>query len=348
MPHLAAWAMGGVSAGIAPMIVKLARSVQRVQQRVQQVHSAAGSNVCTVCGLGTTAAPEIEKCTVYPAGKERAAGSAKNVRVRAKIIPTTVEGRAYSASLASSQLQAALSATTALRRRVPLRRRRVPLRRDRFGEDLRDDLNAKVGSLQSQIVTLKQITEAKGSLAQARIGLQRASEGRHAENLALRKTIANQNVLIETTVSQPPFFDEDPMGVYQRITEDKGHFVKCLDSDTKSLVKHLLTVDLSERHRSLKVGESIWASTLTCTAPDDARDGAQGVDDPTEGSGEARDDARDGAAVETFNSFAALTTSVVRSEGLTCPTVIGRGRDQCGSQDPRSEAPSPPALLAQR
>ena len=31
------------------------------------------------------------------------------------------------------------------------------------------------------------------------------------------------------------------------------------------------------------------------------------------------------------NSFAALTTSVVRSEGLTYPTVIGCGRDQCGS-----------------
>ena len=152
-PHLST--TGGVSAGFAPMIVKLARSVQRVQQRVQQVHSATGSNVCTVCGLGTTAAPEIEKCTVYLAGKERAADSATNVRVRAKIIPTTVESRAYSASLASLQLQAALSATTELRRRV---RRRVPLRRDRFGEDVCDNINAKVGSLQSQIVTLKQIT----------------------------------------------------------------------------------------------------------------------------------------------------------------------------------------------
>ena len=46
--------------------------------------------------------------------------------------------------------------------------------------------------------------------------------------------------------------------------------------------------------------------------------------------------------------FAALTTSVVRSDGLTCPTVIGCGRDQCGSQDPRSEAPAPPAPIEQR
>ena len=43
-----------------------------------------------------------------------------------------------------------------------------------------------------------------------------------------------------------PFFDEDPMGIYRKIVADKVYFMKYLDSDAKSLVKHLLTADISK------------------------------------------------------------------------------------------------------
>jgi len=65
-------------------------------------------------------------------------------------------------------------------------------------EDLRDDLNAKVGSLESQIVTLTQeIADAKSAINQAQLDLQRASQDRQSENLDFQKTIADQTVTIE-------------------------------------------------------------------------------------------------------------------------------------------------------
>jgi hypothetical protein len=65
-------------------------------------------------------------------------------------------------------------------------------------EDLRDDQNAKVGSLESTIVTLnKEIVDAKAAIKQAQIDLQRASQDRQVENLDFQKTIADQTVTIE-------------------------------------------------------------------------------------------------------------------------------------------------------
>merc|ERR1719277_1387219 len=65
-------------------------------------------------------------------------------------------------------------------------------------EDLRDDLNAKIGSLESQITTLtKEIAEAKAAINQAQVDLQRASQDRQTENLEFQKTIADQTITIE-------------------------------------------------------------------------------------------------------------------------------------------------------
>jgi len=65
-------------------------------------------------------------------------------------------------------------------------------------EDLRDDLNAKIGSLESQIITLgKEIVDAKAAMSQAQLDLQRASEDRQTENRDFQKTIADQTVTIE-------------------------------------------------------------------------------------------------------------------------------------------------------
>jgi len=65
-------------------------------------------------------------------------------------------------------------------------------------EDLRDDQNAKVGSLESAITTLnKEIGEAKEAVKAAQLDLQRASQDRQVENLDFQKTIADQTVTIE-------------------------------------------------------------------------------------------------------------------------------------------------------
>jgi len=65
-------------------------------------------------------------------------------------------------------------------------------------EDLRDDLNAKIGSLESKIVTLaKEIADAKAAINQAQMDLQRASQDRQVANLDFQKTIADQTVTIE-------------------------------------------------------------------------------------------------------------------------------------------------------
>merc|ERR1719329_833947 len=58
----------------------------------------------------------------------------------------------------------------------------------------------------------------------------------------------------EMIVGQPPFCDEDPMGIYQKILAGKVYFPKYFDKDAKSLVKHLLTADLSKRYGNLKDG----------------------------------------------------------------------------------------------
>merc|ERR1711998_554437 len=58
----------------------------------------------------------------------------------------------------------------------------------------------------------------------------------------------------EMVVGQPPFVDEDPMGIYQRILAGKIFFTKYFDKDCRVLVKKLLTADLSKRYGNLKAG----------------------------------------------------------------------------------------------
>lgn len=53
-----------------------------------------------------------------------------------------------------------------------------------------------------------------------------------------------------------PFADDDPMTIYQNILKGKLHFPKGFDSDAKSLVRHLLTADLSKRYGNLKNGKN--------------------------------------------------------------------------------------------
>jgi serine/threonine protein kinase len=61
-------------------------------------------------------------------------------------------------------------------------------------------------------------------------------------------------LIYEMVVGYPPFVDEDPMGIYQKILSGKIVFPKVFDKDAKGLVKKLLTADLGKRYGNLKNG----------------------------------------------------------------------------------------------
>jgi protein kinase A len=74
-------------------------------------------------------------------------------------------------------------------------------------------------------------------------------------------------LIYEMIVGQPPFCDEDPRGIYQKILAGKIYFPKYFDKNAKALVKKLLTADLSKRYGNLKDGaddilKHKWFSSL--------------------------------------------------------------------------------------
>jgi len=75
-------------------------------------------------------------------------------------------------------------------------------------------------------------------------------------------------LIYEMIVGQPPFCDEEPMGIYQKILAGKIYFPKYFDKNAKTLVKKLLTADLSKRYGNLKAGpddiiKHKWFSSLS-------------------------------------------------------------------------------------
>lgn len=61
-------------------------------------------------------------------------------------------------------------------------------------------------------------------------------------------------LIYEMIVGYPPFFDDEPMGVYQKILGGRMVFPKFFDRNAKNLVKRLLTPDLAKRYGNLKNG----------------------------------------------------------------------------------------------
>ena len=51
---------------------------------------------------------------------------------------------------------------------------------------------------------------------------------------------------------QPPFVDDDPMGIYQQVLAGKLSFPRYFDRNAKNLIKKLLTADLTKRYGCLK------------------------------------------------------------------------------------------------
>lgn len=58
----------------------------------------------------------------------------------------------------------------------------------------------------------------------------------------------------EMLAGYPPFYDEDPLGIYQKILEGKLKFPWHFDRHSKDLIKKLLTADLTKRIGNLKGG----------------------------------------------------------------------------------------------
>ncbi|KAG5187097.1 camp-dependent protein kinase catalytic subunit 1 [Tribonema minus] len=61
-------------------------------------------------------------------------------------------------------------------------------------------------------------------------------------------------LIYEMLVGQPPFVDDDPLKVYQQVLAGKLVFPRFVDRNAKSLVKKLLTADLTKRYGCLKGG----------------------------------------------------------------------------------------------
>jgi len=61
-------------------------------------------------------------------------------------------------------------------------------------------------------------------------------------------------LMYEMLAGYPPFYDEDPLGIYQKILEGKIKFPWHFDRHSKDLIKKLLTADLTKRLGNLKAG----------------------------------------------------------------------------------------------
>lgn len=64
-------------------------------------------------------------------------------------------------------------------------------------------------------------------------------------------------LIFEMHVGIDPFNDEDPMGIYKNVLKGKIAFPDSFDKNAKSLVKHLLTADLSKRYGNLRDGKAV-------------------------------------------------------------------------------------------
>lgn len=61
-------------------------------------------------------------------------------------------------------------------------------------------------------------------------------------------------LIFEMIAGQPPFCDEEPMGIYQKILAGKVEYPKFMEKYPKDLIKNLLVADLSKRYGCLKAG----------------------------------------------------------------------------------------------
>jgi len=75
-------------------------------------------------------------------------------------------------------------------------------------------------------------------------------------------------LMYEMLAGYPPFYDEDPLGIYQKILEGKIKFPWHFDRHSKDLIKKLLTADLTKRLGNLKAGAEDIKKHKWFTSPD--------------------------------------------------------------------------------
>jgi serine/threonine protein kinase len=61
-------------------------------------------------------------------------------------------------------------------------------------------------------------------------------------------------LIYEMLAGNPPFVDDDPMGIYQKILAGRINFPRYFDRHAKDLIRKLLTADITKRLGNLKNG----------------------------------------------------------------------------------------------
>ncbi|TPX35236.1 hypothetical protein SmJEL517_g02290 [Synchytrium microbalum] len=61
-------------------------------------------------------------------------------------------------------------------------------------------------------------------------------------------------LIFEMLAGYPPFFDDNPFGIYEKILANKISFPSHFDANAKDLIRHLLTLDRSKRLGNLRGG----------------------------------------------------------------------------------------------
>ena len=69
-----------------------------------------------------------------------------------------------------------------------------------------------------------------------------------------------------TAAGYPPFYDENPFGIYQKILAGKIEYPRHFDVHAKDLVRKLLSPDRSKRIGNLKNGAEDIKKHKYCTA----------------------------------------------------------------------------------
>ncbi|KAJ3194934.1 hypothetical protein HK101_001544 [Irineochytrium annulatum] len=158
-------------------------------------------------------------------------------------------------------------------------------------------------------------------------------------------------LIFEMLAGYPPFFDDNPFGIYEKILAGKIVFPSHFDSHAKDLIKKLLTADRTKRLGNLKAGaEDIkkhkwfrgvdWQGLLNrsvnapivpvCAHPGDTRN-FESYPETDESFGGSRDQKGD---IDPFKTFFKVGHVVCR------PIVYGSSAYTIGKKDPPPVDPS--------
>lgn len=82
--------------------------------------------------------------------------------------------------------------------------------------------------------------------------------------VAYTVSLLSCSVRFHSCLRYPPFFDEHPFRIYEKILEGKIDWPKVVGANAKDLIKKLLVRDVTRRLGNLKVCESNSLHLLVC------------------------------------------------------------------------------------